>query len=119
MSVHGRNSVGVEATRRVEVELSVWARIGNLPFVALIRAYRVVLSPFIGGQCRFEPTCSVYALEAYRLWGPVRGTRMTLARIARCHPMSKGGLDPVAIPDKARLKEGDRDGEQTPRGQEA
>lgn len=80
--------------------LPMWKRVGNLPFVALILLYRVTLSPLIGGQCRYEPTCSRYGLEAYRLHGPIKGTRLTLARILRCHPFVKGGYDPVPIPDK-------------------
>lgn len=89
------------------VESSVgWiGRVGSLPFVLLIRVYRVVLSPVIGGQCRFEPTCSVYALEAYRLYGPIVGTRMMVGRICRCHPWNKGGFDPVRIPDGACIVE--------------
>lgn len=75
------------------------ARVGNLPFVLLIRLYRVTLSPLIGGQCRYEPTCSRYGLEAYRLHGPVRGSLLTLRRILRCHPFVKGGYDPVPLPD--------------------
>jgi putative membrane protein insertion efficiency factor len=76
-----------------------WKRIGNLPFVWLILLYRATLSPFIGGQCRYDPTCSRYGLEAYRLHGPIRGTRLTIGRILRCHPFVKGGYDPVPIPD--------------------
>lgn len=70
---------------------SVWV----LPFVALIRVYQYTLSPLIGRQCRFWPTCSNYGLEAYRRHGPWRGTVLTLRRIARCNPLSKGGYDPV------------------------
>ncbi|MEL6328056.1 MAG: membrane protein insertion efficiency factor YidD [Planctomycetota bacterium] len=66
--------------------------------VAVIRLYRLVLSPLLGGHCRFEPTCSCYALEAYRLHGPIRGTRLTVQRILRCQPLCKGGYDPVPIP---------------------
>ncbi len=75
------------------------ARAANIPFVLLIRLYRVTLSPFIGNQCRYHPTCSRYALEAYRLHGPVRGSSLTLRRILRCHPFVKGGYDPVPFPD--------------------
>ncbi|MEM9372065.1 MAG: membrane protein insertion efficiency factor YidD [Planctomycetota bacterium] len=71
----------------------------NLPFVALIRIYRVTLSPIIGRQCRYHPTCSAYGLEAFRLHGPVRGLALTCRRILRCHPLTKGGYDPVPIPD--------------------
>ena len=80
-------------------QLSVWKRVGNAPCVGLILLYRVTLSPLIGGQCRYEPTCSRYGLDAYRLYGPIRGTRMTIGRILRCHPFVKGGYDPVPIPD--------------------
>ena len=65
------------------------------PFVALIYAYKATLSPFLGGQCRFVPTCSTYALDAYREHGVIRGTVLTVRRIARCNPLSKGGYDPV------------------------
>lgn len=78
-------------------QLSMLAKLGNLPFLAVIYLYRVTLSPFIGGQCRFEPTCSRYGIEAYKVYGPIRGTVMTGKRILRCHPFSKGGYDPVPI----------------------
>ncbi len=63
--------------------------------IALIRLYQWVLSPFVGGHCRFYPSCSHYAAEAYRLHGVGRGTRLTLSRLARCQPLAKGGYDPV------------------------
>ncbi len=66
-----------------------------LPFTAIIRVYQVTLSPLVGGQCRYSPTCSHYALDAYREHGPLRGTCMTVRRILRCHPFAKGGYDPV------------------------
>lgn len=78
------------------------ARALSLPFIGLILLYRVTLSPFLGGQCRFHPTCSIYALAAYRAYGPVRGTVLTVARLARCHPFTKGGYDPVPINDRTR-----------------
>lgn len=75
-----------------------WAgRLISLPFVVLIWAYRFTLSPFLGGQCRFHPTCSRYALEAYRLHGAWLGTRLTLRRVLRCHPFHRGGYDPVPV----------------------
>lgn len=78
-----------------EADLGPLARLGNLPFVLAILLYRVTLSPFIGGQCRFEPTCSRYALAAFRRFGPVRGAWLTLRRVGRCHPFHRGGYDPV------------------------
>ncbi len=83
---------------RVPSDLGPLARLANLPFVAVIWAYRFTLSPFVGRQCRFDPTCSRYALEAYRLHGPIRGSRLTIARLFRCHPWCPGGYDPVPIP---------------------
>ncbi len=82
--------------------LALWARVGNVPFLMVIYAYRATLSPFMGGQCRFEPTCSRYGLEAYKTYGPIRGTMMTSKRILRCNPFSKGGYDPVPIPSDGR-----------------
>jgi putative membrane protein insertion efficiency factor len=63
--------------------------------LALIRAYRYLLSPWIGGQCRFEPTCSVYAMQAIELYGPWRGSWLAIRRLLRCHPFCQGGKDPV------------------------
>lgn len=63
--------------------------------LAFIHTYRATLSWALGGQCRYEPSCSIYGLEAIRTWGPWRGGWMTLCRIARCHPFAKGGYDPV------------------------
>ena len=67
----------------------------SLPFIAAIRLYQATLSPLLGGYCRFTPTCSQYALEAYRTHGPLRGTWLTLRRLLRCHPLGGHGYDPV------------------------
>lgn len=90
---------GEPDTAGVPSPLGPVARVCNAPFVLLIRLYRVTLSPFVGRQCRYEPTCSGYGLEAYRLHGPVRGSLLTLRRILRCHPFVKGGYDPVPLPE--------------------
>lgn len=71
--------------------------LATLPFRLVIRVYWFTLSPLIGGQCRFSPTCSRYADEAYRRHGVVRGTGLTLRRVLRCHPFERGGYDPVPI----------------------
>lgn len=76
-------------------------RLAIAPFTLPIRAYRLTLSPFLGGQCRFEPTCSHYALDAYHTHGPLKGTRMTVWRLLRCQPFGKGGYDPVPPADRA------------------
>jgi putative membrane protein insertion efficiency factor len=61
----------------------------------LVRAYQVTLSPFLGGSCRFTPTCSAYAAEAIRTFGAARGLWLALKRVARCHPWGGFGHDPV------------------------
>jgi putative membrane protein insertion efficiency factor len=66
--------------------------------VVAVHAYRVGLSPHLGGACRYEPSCSAYALEALRLHGPWRGAALAARRVARCHPFRPGGLDPVPAP---------------------
>ena len=71
----------------------------QLLFLALIHTYRHTLGLFLGGHCRYHPTCSSYGLEAIRNHGPWRGSVMTVRRIARCHPWAKGGFDPVPPPD--------------------
>jgi hypothetical protein len=63
--------------------------------LALLRAYQFLLSPWVGGSCRYWPTCSEYAHEAIERHGAARGSYMTLTRLARCHPYSAGGVDPV------------------------
>jgi putative membrane protein insertion efficiency factor len=60
-----------------------------------IRVYQWVLSPFIGNQCRFHPTCSHYAIEAIEARGLIRGGLLAIRRIGRCHPFHPGGFDPV------------------------
>jgi putative membrane protein insertion efficiency factor len=60
-----------------------------------VEAYRLLLSPLVGGYCRFVPSCSVYAQEAIARHGAVRGLRLTLLRLARCQPFHRGGADPV------------------------
>jgi putative membrane protein insertion efficiency factor len=67
-------------------------------FLGLIHFYRATLSRFLGGHCRFTPTCSAYGLDAIRTWGPWRGGWLTLKRIARCNPFSRGGIDFVPLP---------------------
>jgi putative membrane protein insertion efficiency factor len=63
--------------------------------LALIGAYRYLLSPWWGRQCRFIPTCSEFAMEAIERHGPLQGSWLALRRIGRCHPWHSGGYDPV------------------------
>lgn len=71
--------------------MAIGARIG----VVIIRTYQLVLSPFSGGACRFEPSCSAYAMEALELHGFWRGMMLAARRVARCHPLGSSGFDPV------------------------
>lgn len=63
--------------------------------IGLIEAYRLLLSPFFGGQCRFYPTCSQYAREAIEVHGALKGSWLTVKRLLRCGPWHPGGNDPV------------------------
>mgnify|MGYP002682654741 CR=1 FL=1 len=63
--------------------------------LGLLRVYRAVISPLYGDVCKFHPTCSAYAMDAVRIHGSIRGTYLTVRRLARCQPWSLGGYDPV------------------------
>lgn len=63
--------------------------------LALLKFYRLAISPFLGRNCRFHPSCSVYALEAVERHGALKGGWLGLRRILRCHPWNPGGYDPV------------------------
>jgi putative membrane protein insertion efficiency factor len=61
----------------------------------MIRAYQIALSPYVGTQCRFHPTCSRYAFQAIDRHGALKGAWLAVRRLSRCHPWSLGGHDPV------------------------
>lgn len=63
--------------------------------IGLVRGYRLLLSPWLGSACRFEPTCSQYSLQALQQHGAAAGSYLTLRRLVRCHPWCDGGHDPV------------------------
>jgi len=67
----------------------------SAPFIILIRAYQLVISPWLGPKCRFTPTCSEYSLQAFKKYGPVKGFRLSVNRIRKCHPWGDSGYDPV------------------------
>lgn len=64
-------------------------------FLLLVRAYQLLLSPMLGASCRYTPTCSQYAIDAIRKYGPFKGGWLAIKRIARCHPWGGHGHDPV------------------------
>jgi putative membrane protein insertion efficiency factor len=70
-------------------------RILSLPFIALIKLYQLIISPWLGSQCRYTPTCSQYGIEALQKYGPIKGLWLTIRRIARCNPWGGHGHDPV------------------------
>ncbi|PID43610.1 MAG: membrane protein insertion efficiency factor YidD [Gammaproteobacteria bacterium] len=61
----------------------------------LIRVYQIAISPLFGNSCRFYPTCSAYTYEALQTHGFIKGTWLGIKRLSRCHPWTKGGIDPV------------------------
>ena len=63
--------------------------------IALIRLYQLTLSPYLGGACRFNPSCSAYAREAIEVHGAWRGAWLAARRLVRCHPLGSSGYDPV------------------------
>jgi putative membrane protein insertion efficiency factor len=65
------------------------------PLRLLVQFYRFAISPLLGTNCRFEPSCSEYALEALKSYGAFRGSVLAVRRIARCHPFGGAGYDPV------------------------
>ena len=71
------------------------ARLANRCLMGMVRAYQLVISPVLPPSCRYEPSCSQYALEALQRHGPIRGGWLALRRIARCHPWGSSGYDPV------------------------
>jgi hypothetical protein len=81
----------------IEPQTKRWT---SAPFVALVRTYQKLVSPVLGKNCRFHPTCSAYAVEALQVHGVVRGGWLALRRIGRCQPLFDGGYDPVPRPEE-------------------
>lgn len=78
--------------------MSASVRVG----LALVRTYQLLLSPFAGGACRFQPSCSEYAIGAIETHGLLRGLWLAVRRVARCHPFARPGIDPVPPRTTAR-----------------
>lgn len=75
----------------------VWAVLIELPgwcLIGAVRLYQFFLSPVFGNQCRFQPTCSNYFIQAVRKYGAIRGAVKGIWRICRCNPFNRGGFDP-------------------------
>lgn len=71
--------------------------------VAVLRAYRLIISPLYGDVCRYHPSCSAYALRAVQVRGVAVGSFLAVRRLARCHPWAAGGIDDVPEPREARV----------------
>lgn len=89
-------SVMTHPERRLARSPSVPSRL----LIGLVWGYQVYLGPFLGGRCRYHPSCSAYAIEAIRLHGAVRGAWLAARRIGRCHPWGGSGYDPPPPPDE-------------------
>ncbi|MDA8695862.1 membrane protein insertion efficiency factor YidD [Flavobacteriales bacterium] len=63
--------------------------------IVLVRGYQVLISPWLGSNCRHQPTCSAYMIQALQIWGPLKGTWLGIRRISKCHPWGSTGHDPV------------------------
>lgn len=72
-------------------------RVLTTVLVAGIRGYQRFISPMFGATCRYYPSCSAYALQAVRVHGPIKGSLLTVGRLARCNPWSRGGIDHVPV----------------------
>lgn len=83
-------------------------RLIRLPFLWVIRAYQIVLSPLMPSSCRFYPTCSHYGYEAIERHGVIKGGWLTIKRVGRCNPFFKGGYDPVPGSGESPGVESDR-----------
>jgi putative membrane protein insertion efficiency factor len=77
----------IEANQRVGI--ATWV------LISIVRAYQILISPFLPPRCRFEPSCSRYTVAALERHGALRGTLMAIGRVLRCHPLHDGGFDPV------------------------
>jgi putative membrane protein insertion efficiency factor len=75
--------------------MKILKRIISLPIIFVINFYRYFISPIFPSTCRYNPTCSAYFKESVEVWGPIKGTKLGLKRISRCHPWGAFGEDPV------------------------
>jgi len=75
--------------------MKTFLQILSYPFILLIKIYQYAISPLIGPKCRFTPTCSNYALKAFKKYGLFKGFWLSIKRISRCHPWGGSGYDPV------------------------
>lgn len=94
------DTAGFAARRTAEAGIGAGKSAGQWLALGFLRFYQVFLGPFLGGACKFYPSCSNYAYEAVNRHGVRRGTGLALKRLGRCRPFTKGGFDPVPEPDE-------------------
>ena len=70
-------------------------KVATFPLLVLIRGYQLMISPLLGSNCRFMPTCSEYAMESLKSHGLIKGSYLTIKRIGKCHPWGSHGYDPI------------------------
>ena len=70
-------------------------KIVTFPLILLIRVYQLIVSPMLGANCRYMPTCSEYAMESFKTYGLIKGSFLTIKRIGKCHPFGDHGYDPI------------------------
>lgn len=70
-------------------------KVATFPLLILIRGYQLIISPLLGSNCRFMPTCSEYAMESLKSHGLIKGSYLTIKRIGKCHPWGSHGYDPI------------------------
>ena len=70
-------------------------KVATFPLLLLIRGYQLIISPLLGSNCRFMPTCSEYAMESLRSHGLIKGSYLSIKRIGKCHPWGGHGYDPI------------------------
>ena len=80
-------------------------RLLSTVFIGLIRFYQLAISPLLGANCRYTPTCSQYGVEAIKEWGPLKGGWLAVKRFSRCHPWGPHGYDPVPKKGEGRVKD--------------
>lgn len=93
----GRPGVPPEATELRRQHWGPWRGLPSAVLIALLKAYRTMISPLYGQVCSYYPSCSAYGLEAVTVHGAVRGSGLTLWRILRCNPFTGGGVDHVPV----------------------
>lgn len=70
-------------------------QIFSIPFIILIKLYQWIISPWLGNKCRYTPSCSNYAIQAFKKYGAIKGLWLTIKRVSSCHPWGGHGYDPV------------------------